>query len=102
MADTTVQDQPEVAVPAVEAQPVQESTPAAANADNDTDKQTEVAAETQNGTDNMLKTTTQPDHKNFRKNRKYDPSTQPVTDDPIKIRGQVIDHPLTAHHRPSL
>lgn len=37
----------------------------------------------------LLKTTAKIDRTDFKNNRKYDPSTQPVTDDPDKIRAQV-------------
>lgn len=38
---------------------------------------------------NILKTTAKIDHENHRNNRKFDPSTREVTDDPDAIRKQV-------------
>lgn len=97
-----MKDQPGVAAAAAEAQPVaetapavataEEATPAAATAD-ESEKKADAVPEAQNGEEKksseVLKTTARIDHKDFKKNRKYDPSSQPVTDDPIKIRGQV-------------
>jgi lupus La protein len=37
----------------------------------------------------MLKTKARTDYKNPSANNKFDPSTQPETDDPVKIRNQV-------------
>lgn len=71
MSDAVINEQPEVAA-------VEETTPA-------------VAATEES--DSAVKTTTQPDHKDFKKNRKYDPTSQPVSDDPVKIRGQVCHRP---------
>ncbi|KAL2131646.1 hypothetical protein VTI74DRAFT_4773 [Chaetomium olivicolor] len=92
MSDVAMKEQPEVAAAPAEAQPAQEAVPAVATND-EADKKTDAAAETQNGDDKkaatILKTTAQADTKDFKKNRKYDPSTQPVTDDPVKIRAQV-------------
>lgn len=45
---------------------------------------------TEAGNENaMLKTTAQIDHKNYKNNRKFDPSSREVTDDPETIRKQV-------------
>jgi lupus La protein len=93
MSDAAIKDQPGVAVAATEAQPVAETTPAVATVD-ESEKEADAVPEAQNGDDksaDVLKTTARIDHKDHKKNRKYDPSTQPVTDDPIKIRGQVCD-----------
>ncbi|KAK4155812.1 hypothetical protein C8A00DRAFT_13190 [Chaetomidium leptoderma] len=90
MSDAVINEQPEVAVAATEAtevQPVEEATPAVAAAD-EGDKKTDVADD-KKAESMPLKTTTHSNHKDFKKNRKYDPTTQPVTDDPEKIRGQV-------------
>lgn len=89
MSDAVINEQPEVAVATTEAtevQPVEEATPAVATAD-ESDKKTDVADDKK--AENMSKTTTHSNHRDFKKNRKYDPTTQPVTDDPEKIRGQV-------------
>ncbi len=77
MSDAVTKEQPEVAAAAPEAQPVEETTTAVAAVEK---------------ADSTSKTTAQFDHKDFKKNRKYDPTTQPVSDDPVKIRGQV-SHP---------
>ena len=77
MSNSAQNEQPDAAVAATEAQPVDETTAVA------------PAAEGEEKTDNMLKTTTEPDHKDFKKNRKYDATSQPVSDDPAKIRAQV-------------
>ncbi len=70
MSDAVINEQPEVAA-------VEETTPAVATEESDS----------------AVKTTTEPEHKDFKKNRKYDPTTQPVSDDPVKIRGQVCHRP---------
>ncbi|KAK4126206.1 hypothetical protein N657DRAFT_567968 [Parathielavia appendiculata] len=92
MSDAVMKDQREVTTAAAEPQPVEETTPAVAAAD-ESDKKTEGVADTENGedkkSDSILKTTAQANHKDYKKNRKYDPTTQPVTDDPSKIRAQV-------------
>ena len=74
MSDAVINEQPEVAA-------VEETTPA-------------VAATEE--TDSAVQATTEPEHKDFKKNRKYDPTTQPVSDDPVKIRGQVCHRPPCA------
>ncbi|AEO55308.1 hypothetical protein MYCTH_2299001 [Thermothelomyces thermophilus ATCC 42464] len=92
MSDAAIKEQTEAAAPAAEAQPVQETAPAAATAD-EGDKKTDAAGQTQNGAQkqaaNILQTTAKPNHKDLKKNRKFDPTTQPITDDPVKIRAQV-------------
>ncbi|KAK4103675.1 hypothetical protein N658DRAFT_505338 [Parathielavia hyrcaniae] len=92
MSDAVTKDQPEAATAAAEAQPVEETTPAVAAAEA-SDEKTEAVADAENGeetkTDALLKTTAQANHKDYKKNRKYDPTTQPVTNDPVKIRAQV-------------
>lgn len=99
MSDPVINDQPQVAAAATEAPPVEETTPTVAAADEgDKTVDSAAAADAQNGeekkSENMLKTTTQANPKDFKKNRKYDPTSQPVTDDPVKIRGQVCQtHP---------
>ncbi|KAK3307063.1 uncharacterized protein B0T15DRAFT_529086 [Chaetomium strumarium] len=86
-----------------QAQPAQETNPVVATSDEKTDAaaktengageaQTDTVADAQSGVgkaDDMVKTSSHSDQKTFKKNRKYDPSTQPVTDDPVKIRAQV-------------
>ncbi|KAK4236975.1 hypothetical protein C8A03DRAFT_35088 [Achaetomium macrosporum] len=89
-----------------QAQPAHDTTPVVATSD-ESDKKTDAVTETQNGVgeaqtdavadaqsgadsaDKVVKSSSQSDQKSFKKNRKYDPSTQPVTDDPVKIRAQV-------------
>jgi lupus La protein len=78
MSDAVTKEQPEVAAAAPEAQAVEETSPAAATTE-------EIASSS--------KTASKPDSRESKKNRKYDPTTQPVSDDPIKIRGQVC-HPM--------
>lgn len=94
MSDAAIKDQPEVAVAAAEAQTTQETAPAVATTEQSDAKVTEAAPPAENGADKTTETTAeqkaQVDRKDFKKNRKYDPSTQPVTDDPVKIRNQVI------------
>ena len=117
MSDATMKDQPEVAAPAAEVQPVEETASAAAPveestsaagpaeenapaaaASEETDNKATDASEAQNGEEKkaagVQKTGDRPNPRDFKKNRKYDPSTQPVTDDPVKIRGQVCSQ----HH----
>ncbi|KAK4043427.1 hypothetical protein C8A01DRAFT_13042 [Parachaetomium inaequale] len=93
MSDAVMKEQPEVAAAAAaEAQPVEETAPAVTTTD-ESDKKMDVVDEAQNGDEKnaqkILKTTAKINHSDFRKNRKYDPTTQPVSDDPVKIRGQV-------------
>lgn len=90
MSDAAIKDQPEVAVAATEAPSAQEATPAAAATEQTDEKMADAPVEAQNDTEKSAETTeAQVDRKEFKKNRKYDPSTQPVTDDPVKIRNQV-------------
>ena len=50
----------------------------------------QVAKDGDNGhPEPLLKTTARIDHTDYKKNRKFDPSIQPVTDNPDKIRNQV-------------
>lgn len=91
-------------VEAVEAQPAEEKQvdqvdaaqteandekPAAAS---ETEAKDEKVAEKEDGAaePKILKTTAQIDRENLRNNRKFDPSTREVTDDPAAIRKQVI------------
>ncbi|KAK3369128.1 hypothetical protein B0T24DRAFT_595901 [Lasiosphaeria ovina] len=48
-----------------------------------------VAPKTQNGESTQHRANARPGREDYKKNRKFDPSTQPVTDDPHKIRAQV-------------
>jgi lupus La protein len=100
MSDAVTEDVPG-------AQPAQEMTPVAATSDENTDTgaetqngaeeaQTDAVTDAQSGTgkpDDVVKTSSNSDQKTYTKNRKYDPSTQPVTDDPVKIRAQVFPPP---------
>lgn len=72
--------QTEVQTETVEA-PVAEAAPAAEEA-----PKTEDASKEEEKKPEATKSIDRADYKN---NRKYDPSTQPVTDDPVKIRNQV-------------
>ncbi|KAL2120756.1 hypothetical protein VTJ04DRAFT_4783 [Mycothermus thermophilus] len=105
MADTVTKDQTEVAPATAEAQPV-DATSAAPTASTEEAPKTE---ETRNGAEkkaddatkteapkteekkpaNGAKSSARVDPREFKKNRKYDPTTQPITDDPVKIRSQV-------------
>lgn len=100
MRDAAV-NQPEVAAtetPAVEqttAAPVAEvemadAVPTEAAAEKSEEKAEEKTEEQTGATKPlpMLKTTAKIDT-NYKNNRKYDPSTQEVTDDPVQIRAQV-------------
>lgn len=91
MSDAATKEQTEAAAPAPEVQPAQEAAPAAATAD-EGDKKADAAGQAQNGNQkhapNILQTTAKPS-KDIKKNRKFDPTTQPITDDPVKIRAQV-------------
>ncbi|KAL2023042.1 hypothetical protein VTK56DRAFT_3952 [Thermocarpiscus australiensis] len=100
MSDAAVKDQPEMAAAAVEAQPTQESDAAAAStsaeqsdmktdAVEQTKEKTDAPSEERNGADNKTGTVQKTNRHDHKKNKKYDPSTQPVTDDPVKIRSQV-------------
>jgi lupus La protein len=50
------------------------------------------AAQSADQPSKILKTTAQVDYENPRNNRKFDPSTRDVTDDPAAIRKQVAIH----------
>ncbi|KAL1842900.1 hypothetical protein VTJ49DRAFT_3917 [Mycothermus thermophilus] len=102
MADTVTKDQVEAAPAVAEAQPVEatapapaDETPKAEEAQNGADKKADEATKTEveNGEQkkaaNGGKPTARPDPSDFKKNRKYDPTTQPISDDPVKIRNQV-------------
>lgn len=73
---------------------VPEATPAQPTEEKPVEK-TEVKAEEtsekkpEESKTNILKTTAKIDHENHRNNRKFDPSTREVTDDPDAIRKQV-------------
>jgi lupus La protein len=85
MSDAETVPKPVEAVEVVEAV---EAQPAAEEKQVD---QPEVAAETKPAADEpkILKTTAQIDRENHKNNRKFDPSTREVTDDPVAIRKQV-------------
>lgn len=93
MSDAAV-NQPEVAVEQTTAAPVAEVEMAdAAPTEAAAEKSEEKAEKTEEQTGAtkplpMLKTTAKIDT-NYKNNRKYDPSTQEVTDDPVQIRAQV-------------
>lgn len=98
MSDAVVNEQPEVATTAHAVQPLEEVAPtetAESTVDGEEKPDAETAVENEdnkngeNKNGNMLKTTRQINHRDFKKNRKYDPTTQPVSDDPAKIRAQV-------------
>lgn len=86
MAGTTETDSKPEAVEAVAA--AADATTAA-----DSTKDAEQTEKAQNGEATglapMLKTTAQINRDNLKANRKFDPSTLEVTDDPVKIRTQV-------------
>ncbi|KAK0620361.1 hypothetical protein B0T14DRAFT_521225 [Immersiella caudata] len=98
MSDTVSKEQAETAAPAtavVEAVAPEESSAPAAKAEAVVEKSeeqspafaesNETAQEAQNGESKPLKTSRGP----VTNNSKFDPSSQPVTDDPVKIRNQV-------------
>lgn len=74
----------EAAAPQVEDKPT-ESTPAEETKTETTESKDEAA----DGKPNILKTTAQHDKDHKGNNRKFDPSTREVTDDPVAIRKQV-------------
>ncbi|KAH6631786.1 hypothetical protein F5144DRAFT_231836 [Chaetomium tenue] len=86
MSDAAIKEQPEVATAAAEVQPMEETATAVEKSD-------DSVQDAKNGEDKkaegILKTTARINHKDFKQNRKYDPTTQPVSDDPVKIRAQV-------------
>ena len=90
MSDAAIKEQTEAATAAAEVQPVEETAAAVEKSD-------DGVQDTKNGEDKkaekILKTTARINHKDFKQNRKYDPTTQPVSDDPVKIRAQVCDTP---------
>ncbi|KAK4146825.1 uncharacterized protein C8A04DRAFT_25402 [Dichotomopilus funicola] len=92
MSDAVVNEQPEVATTAPAVQPVEEVAPTeTAESTVDSEEKPEVEITVENGekkNGNILKTTRQINHSDFKKNRKYDPTSQPVSDDPAKIRAQ--------------
>lgn len=77
-AGTKPVEAPPVEAPSVEAPPVEQQQETSADA-------AASAAED----DSMIKTTAQTDHKDVKKNNKFDPSVREVTDDPEAIRKQV-------------
>ncbi|KAK3502707.1 hypothetical protein B0T13DRAFT_534337 [Neurospora crassa] len=89
MSDTTANTEAAPAVETVQTEvqtetveaPVAEAAPAAEEA-----PKTEDASKEEEKKPEATKSIDRADYKN---NRKYDPSTQPVTDDPVKIRNQV-------------
>ncbi|KAL2267615.1 hypothetical protein VTJ83DRAFT_4892 [Remersonia thermophila] len=86
MADTVTKDQVEAAPAVAEAQPAEATAPAPAD-------EAPKPEEAQNGADHKAANGDKPaarsDPRDFKKNRKYDPTTQPISDDPVKIRNQV-------------
>ncbi|KAK0715800.1 hypothetical protein B0H67DRAFT_250815 [Lasiosphaeris hirsuta] len=85
MSDTSVNGQAEAAVSVAEVPAVEDKTAKMTDADNaESDEKAQVAKAAV-----LLKTTAKIDRTDYKNNRKYDPSTQPVTDDPDKIRAQV-------------
>lgn len=90
MSDAAIKEQTEAVTAAAEVQPVEETATAVEKAD-------DGVQDAKNGEDKkaegILKTTARINHKDFKQNRKYDPTTQPVSDDPVKIRAQVCHAP---------
>ncbi|KAH8172703.1 la domain-containing protein [Sarocladium implicatum] len=81
----------EAAAPQVEEKPT-ESTTAEETKSEETKPETENTEskdEASDGKPNILKTTAKHDKENKGNNRKFDPSTREVTDDPVAIRKQV-------------
>ncbi|KAI9167226.1 La protein [Paramyrothecium foliicola] len=90
MSDAEAVAKPVEAVEAVEAQPTEEKQPEqteTAQTETKDEKPAEDGAAAQEP--KILKTTAQIDNKDFRNNRKFDPSAREVTDDPVAIRKQV-------------
>lgn len=81
--------QPDVQTEAVEA-PAAEAAPAVEEA-----PKTEDATKEEEQKPEATKSI---DRADYRNNRKYDPSTQPVTDDPNKIRNQVSPVSRSSRH----
>lgn len=78
----------EVAAPAAEDVKTDDTATAAAAAPS-TVQTVETAKETQNGDAKSEKADGQQQRIQAKNNRKYDPASQPVTDDPVMIRNQV-------------
>ncbi len=99
MSDATVQEQvaapapvAEETAPAVEA----EKTDVTAAAENTAEKKPEETSDAQTNSEEKVEEKQNGEATNgaeFKTNRKYDPSTLPVTDDPVKIRSQVCCSP---------
>jgi len=93
MSDVATKEQPEVAAAAQETQTAQETAPSAPATETAEAKETTepqngaAAAETKDEKASEQKPQT--GRKEFKKNKKFDPTTMPVTDDPVKIRAQV-------------
>lgn len=92
---TEVQDEP--AVDAQQPKEEPQATPAEVKADAEepaTKEESEAKDESaegdeKDGKSNILKTKGKIDYENHRNNRKFDPTTREVTDDPVAIRKQV-------------
>lgn len=96
MSDAEVQKPVEAVPEAAPAQPTEEKP--VEKIEEKTEENPEVKAEEmsekkpeESKSTNILKTTAKIDHENHRNNRKFDPSTREVTDDPDAIRKQVTD-----------
>lgn len=89
MSDAEAVTKPVEAVEAqpAEAQPVEEKQVESKEETKDEAKDEKPVDTTSDA--NILKTTAQIDRKDFRNNRKFDPSAREVTDDPVAIRKQV-------------
>lgn len=94
MSDAEVPKPVEAVPEAAPAQPAEEK-PIEKTEEKTEEKPQEKAEETsekkpeESKSTNILKTTAKIDHENHRNNRKFDPSTREVTDDPDAIRKQV-------------
>ncbi|KAI8656639.1 hypothetical protein LRP88_11948 [Fusarium phalaenopsidis] len=94
MSDAEVPKPVEAVPEAAPAQPAEEK-PVEKTEEKTEEKPQEKAEETsekkpeESKSTNILKTTAKIDHENHRNNRKFDPSTREVTDDPDAIRKQV-------------
>lgn len=93
MSDAEVPKPVEAVPEATPAQPTEEK-PVEKTEEKTEEKPQEKAEETsekkpEESKTNILKTTAKIDHENHRNNRKFDPSTREVTDDPDAIRKQV-------------
>jgi len=88
MSDVATKEQPEVAAAAQETTPSAPATESAEAKETTNEAQNGVtAAETKD--EKAAEQKSQAGRKEFKKNKKFDPTTMPVTDDPIKIRAQV-------------